>query len=158
MITIIEDGGIPINESKEQFCKFLENEDFVHYVGMLVPPRPGVMEFVSLVENKHFKPGTPRNNLFIMRILRWSDIVWIVMSVPVKDKVITEAEADGCGLRIASGVPTIFSPDGVQIFPANNERIFTLENKPGHPVYRNDPKITKAMLDAELASSNGKKS
>lgn len=53
-----------------------------------------------------------------------------------------ERAAAANGLRIANGVPHMVSGDGkgnakVSHFPVENERIFTLENIPGHPVYKN---------------------
>ena len=152
MINVIEDGGVPIPESDEQFQQFMKNEHLVHFVGMLMPPRPGVMECIDSIEQKHFKPGTLRNELFLMRIIDWSDIVWIMISIPIKDKNLAEAVSKECGLRIADGVPTVIDGKSIQTFPGNNERVFTFENEHGHPVYRNDPAVTKSILDAERAT------
>ena len=147
-MSVIEEQKI-IDESFEQLEEFVKNKRFVHYVGMLVPPRPGVAECMTLVEHTHFKPGTEKNELFIMRIIEWSEMVWVMMSIPHEDKSLVEKIAKECGLRIANGVPTAFTRDSIQQFPVNNERIFTFENVSGHPIYRNDPGLDKTIFDAE---------
>ncbi|MCU0679620.1 MAG: hypothetical protein MUC28_04225, partial [Planctomycetes bacterium] len=134
MISVIEDGGTLVPENADQLREFLKNDFFIHYVGMLMPPRPGVGECVSLLEHTHYKPGTPRNELFIMRIVNWAAMVWTIVSIPIREKSFMEKIVDECGLRIAKGVPTLFSHEGFERFPADNERVFTLENKAGHPV------------------------
>lgn len=149
MQAVIEDGGIPIPKSDEHFQEFFKNERFMHYVGMISPPRLGVEEFVSLVEHRHFKPGTLRNELFIMRIIDLEDITWLIMSIPVEDISLAESAAGECGLRIANGVPTMISGNGFQRFPADNERVFTLENRSDHPTYRNDSVSERVILNAE---------
>lgn len=149
MISVIEDGGIQIPESEEQFQQFMKGERLIHYVGMIAPPRPGVNEFISLLEHKHFKPGTPRNELFFMRIVEWGDIFWVIASIPSEDKIFAENIAKECRLRIADGIPTMISHKGIQTFPANNERVFTLENESEHPVYRNNPATHREILAAE---------
>jgi hypothetical protein len=138
-----------IVESDEQLQEFVKNKRFIHYVGMLIPPRPGLTECMTLVEHKHFPPGTDRNELFILRFIKWSDMVWVMMSIPIEDKNLVEDIAKECGLRIANGVPTMFTGNVIQQFPVNNERIFTFENSSGHPVYRNDPIVNEAIFRAE---------
>jgi hypothetical protein len=44
--------------------------------------------------------------------------------------------ADAAGLRVADGIPTIFTGGRVANFPAKGDNVFTLENKAGHPVYK----------------------
>lgn len=147
---VVEDGIGMVPENNNQFQEFMKNDYFIHYVGMLNPPRPGVSECGSLLEFTYFKPGTPRNELFIMRIVFWADIVWSIVSIPIKEKNLMEKIVDQCGLRIANGIPTMFADGKIQKFPADNERIFTLENKSGHLVYRNDPAINDQLIKTEL--------
>lgn len=147
---MIENEGGIIVETDEQLQEFVKNERFVHYIGMFLPPRPGVMEWMASVEERHFQPGTGRNELFIVRFIKWNGLVWIMTSIPIEDKKLVEGIAKECGLRIANGVPMMFTPDNTHAFPVNNERIFTFENLPGHPVYRNDPLTTKTIFEAEF--------
>lgn len=135
-MAIAKDGGVLAHESDEELQRFIEDPYFVHYVGMLLPPRPGVADCFELLEHTHFKPGTSRNDLFHMRIIKWMDIVWGIVSIPVGDKGLMERVALANGLKPAIGVPFVLDGKGGHQFPAANERVFTLQNTPGHPVYR----------------------
>lgn len=135
-MAIAKNGGILAHESEEELQKFIEDPYFVHYVGMLLPLRPGVADCFELLERSHFKPGTPRNDLFHMRILKWMDIMWGMVSIPVGDKGLMEKAAFVNGLKPAIGVPLVLDGEKEHRFPAANERVFTLQNTPGHPVYR----------------------
>ena len=149
-MAIADQDGCLVSETDEQMQEFMRNERFIHYVGMINPPRPGVSECITLLEHKHYQPKTPRNELFIMRLIDWNDIMWVIISIPIEEKNLMEAVADECGLRIADGIPTMISGGGVERFPISNERIFTLENKSGHLVYRNDPVINEVLLASEI--------
>lgn len=131
------DSHEAIGESSEDFQKFLEDPSLIHYVGMIHPPRPGVSDCVQTLEHAYYKPGTPRNNLFNLRIIKWEDITWVIVSIPITEKAKMESVAKVSGLRIANGVPMMIDSKGRRRFPASNERVFTLENVPGHPVYNN---------------------
>lgn len=133
---VIDDGkgARTVNETDEQLQKFLENGQFMHFVGMYI--RPGVKEWISLLEHTHYIPRTPRNEFFQLRIIEWEDMIWFLVSIPVAERHLAEETAKKCGIRIADGVPTMFHREGVTRFPADNERVFTLENVSGHPVYR----------------------
>ncbi|MFC1594805.1 hypothetical protein ACFL3E_00035 [Patescibacteria group bacterium] len=137
------------HETDDEVRAFVSDPKYTHFVGMLEPPRPGVIECITALELTHYKPDTPRNDDFHLRIINWSDIAWILVSIPTNEVCLMESTADACGLRIANGVPTMISQGEFSQFPANNERVFTLENKPGHPVYRNDPAITVALREGE---------
>ncbi|MCR4286097.1 MAG: hypothetical protein NUW00_04355 [Candidatus Kaiserbacteria bacterium] len=132
---IVKDGGTMIDESPEDCQRFFANEGFIHYVGMLNPPRPGVLDCFQTLENSYFHPGTPRNHLFILRVLEWMDILWGVVSIPIGEKHLMERSAQLNRLKVADGVPTMFVDDGAYHFPVSNERVFTLENIRGHPIY-----------------------
>lgn len=149
MFNVVDGNGILVSENEKQFLEFMAVERFVHFVGMMNPPRPGVSECITLLEHTYYKPNTPRNELFIMRIVEWANMVWVIISIPTEERSFMEQIADSCGLRIANGTPTIIDGKGVRQFPANNERVFTLENKPGHLVYQNDDRLTRQLLDAE---------
>lgn len=136
-MSIVKDQGILVEESDEELQKFVANPDFIHYVGMLNPPRPGLTDCMQTLEFKYFRPGTPRNELFNVRILEWEEIQWVIVSIPIKEKHLMERAAQVNRLRVADGVPTVFSGRGANQFPISNERVFTLENIPGHPIYTN---------------------
>lgn len=136
--------------STQDIKEFTSREDLLHLVGMLFPPRPGVRAFNVLLEHTHYVPGTSRNDDFTVHVLRWgnTDMLWFITSVPMVDRHLAEECAERVGLRIADGIPTMFSPDGtVLTFPADGSTVFTLENTEGHAVY--EGKYNADILDAE---------
>ena len=134
-MSIAKDNGVLIDESDEDLQRFFAIPSFIHYVGMLNPPRPGVADCFQTLEFNYFKPGTPRNHVFVLRVIEWQEVVWGVVSIPIQEKHLMEKTAQVNRLRVANGVPTMLTSDGIHQFPVSNERVFTLENIPGHPVY-----------------------
>lgn len=119
----------------EDVAEFVRDPRNVHYIGMLMPPRPGVRLFSTRLEYEHYVPETVRNELFKIALINWEDIIWILVSIPKEDAPLAEKIAEECGLRFADGVPTIFASEGLTQFPVNEPNLFTLENIPGHRVY-----------------------
>ena len=134
---IIQSRGVLIDESPTDYQRFFADPRFIHYVGMLNPPRPGVSDCFETLERRYFPPGTPRNHLYILRILNWMDIGWGIVSIPIGEKNLMERAAQVNRLRIVSGVPTMLTAHATHHFPVSNERIFTLENTRDHPMYSN---------------------
>ena len=115
--------------------------------------RPGVLECMTLLEHRDYRPLTERNELFSMRVIGWSDLEWVVISIPVEEKHLMEIAATECGLRIADGIPATSTEEGIEFFPINSTRAFSLENITGHPVYQNNPDINRAIQEGELESA-----
>ncbi len=90
------------------------------------------------LEHTYYAPNTPRNQLFILRHVVWEDMPWIVVSIPIEERKNMEAVVNQEGLCVKDGVPTLFTPGEIKRFPMDNERVFTLENIPDHPVYRGE--------------------
>ena len=149
LILVLQDGGLPIVEKMEDFQKFLEVDKFIHYAGVLQPYRPGVVECINVLEHKYYKPGTYRNELYILRYIAWNETVWMLLSIPFEEKLIMEKVCKQCGLRVADGIPTMIGGGKVSYFPANIDKVFTLENQPGHPAYRNDSKLDEQLRKGE---------
>jgi hypothetical protein len=131
---IENDDGMRITSGAETM-KFFEDPTFVHFVGMLSPPRPGVIECFQDLEETHYPPGTQKNEQFLLAVIEWQDVTWGVAGIPLSDRPLMDATAAKHGLRVADGIPLAFSGGGAHWFPISNERVFTLENVPGHPVY-----------------------
>jgi hypothetical protein len=134
---LAKDGGHTIFESHVDYQRFFANPTFIHYVGMLNPPRHGFADCLSLLEHTYYKPGSDRNHLYQLRILDWMGVVWGIVSIPIQEKENMERVAQANHLRVADGIPTMFDSTGTHRFPVSNERVFTMENTPGHPVYKN---------------------
>lgn len=146
----LEEKGIYINGSADDLQKFVESERFIHYIGMMVPPRPGVMECIANLRYTHFKHGTPREDLLLVHIIQWNCIFWIMASIPIEEKHLMENFMGQCGLSVRNGTPTSVT-DGREVgFPVYGKNVFTFFNIPGHPVHRGDPEIIRLMLEAEI--------
>lgn len=106
---------------------------------VVMAQRPGAFRFMTMWEHVYFM-GMDANCLQIMYYL-WEKIPVFVISFPVSfgrqvDRFLTLA-----GLVMVDGVPTLFDTPTRQltaVFPASGPTIFTLENVPNHPCYR-DP-------------------
>jgi hypothetical protein len=143
-----------VPEDDQAFLEFVKDERWMHLIGMLIPPRPGVTEFMTTLEYTHFIPGTDRNELFQLRIWQWMDIAWVIVTIPRDDEEKARTVAKQAGLRLAPAFPVSVDPDGNMVmFPVQGENVFTLENQRGHPVYKNDPAQTRAMLEAEFRTA-----
>lgn len=112
---------------------FVADPSRIHYVGMLA--RPGVYECSQTLEDTHYTPGTPRNDLFGLIIIHWQGLAWGLISIPADEKDFMVRAAAASGLRIANGIPHMIGPEGMSRFPANGPNVFGLENVSGHPVY-----------------------
>jgi hypothetical protein len=124
-----------VEESDEEFEAFFASPLLVHYVGMLKPARPGVTDCFKLLEHSYFKPGTSRNVLFSIRVIEWMDMIWGIVSIPIEEKHFMEKAAQASYLLVANGIPNVIANGEIFKFPINNDRVFTLENIPGHPMY-----------------------
>lgn len=137
-------------ESQEESDIFFSDPNYVHFIGMLFPPRPGVQSCFVELEHKYFPPGTDLNNDFIMRMVKWQDMVWVIVSIPRSEMNLMSSVVEKNGLRLARGIPHIFSSKGKEHFPIkDSERVFTLENTSNHPAYTNDSNIIKELSKEE---------
>lgn len=137
------------SESDEELQKFADDPKFIHFAGIINPPKPGVQACITELEYTYYIPGTPKNDDFFLRIINWSGMHWVLVSIPISERHLMEKVASENGLRIVDGVPSMFSGSNMEQFPINNERVFTLENKKGHPIYYNNSDINETLKDAE---------
>lgn len=132
------ESSLEVAQDYDQVQAFVADPKWVHFVGMLM--RPGVGGCAETLEHTHYKPGTPANDLFQLHIIKWEDLVWGLISIPIEDRSKMDRAAAANGLRVADGVPTMVNGQGGELkvsrFPVENDRIFTLENVSGHPVYK----------------------
>lgn len=142
-------GGMAHEESYESIREFIRDPKYIHYVGMIAPPRPGVRLCAIKLEHTYFIPGTPSNEEFLLRIFEWCGMIWIMISIPREKSNLMEKVAAECGLRIADGVPTLIGSGAYNPFPFNDSSVFTLENIPGHPIYSNNPEVAERILMEE---------
>ena len=131
----------------ETLQRMADDPDWIHIVCMVV--RPGIYLFMRTLELEHYRPCTPRNNLFYMVTMKWQDMDWIIVSVPSKDRSIVDAVAKDCGMKLADGIPHIFGGNNGEpaIFPMNSPRVFSLSNSADSIVYNG---IAAAEMTREL--------
>ena len=145
----IDASKVAADVTDEEVQKFAKNEKFIHFAGMIMPARPGVRLFAVKLEYFHFEPGTPKNDEFILHVINWQGTSWAVTSIPKEYMELARNIAAEVGLRIADGVPHLMIVGQVCKFPMDSESVFTLENVPGHAVYKNDQNIEVDLLTQE---------
>ena len=68
----------------------------------------------------------------------------------IEDKEMANPLLEICGLKLANGVPTMVGgPNDIQTFPMQGDQVWTLENVPDHPIYKNDMQLMRELLDKE---------
>jgi hypothetical protein len=141
-----------VEETNAEANEFFKNPNFVHFIGMLHPRRAGVMLFLTRLEYEKYKPGTNANNNFYLRIWRWKDITWSVISVPKKDIKIAKKIAKECEIRMVDGVPAIIGNGKIDHFPINPINVKSLENVASSEVYsgKNEDIIKEEDIQIEL--------
>jgi hypothetical protein len=106
-------------------------------IGMV--DRPGVMRLLWMIEEALFPPGTEMNDLFQLTLAKWPEekdgLRWWVALLPEPARAAVDRLADEVNMRIADGVPTIVSSEGVVSFPIAHARVFTIENDLNSPIY-----------------------
>jgi hypothetical protein len=125
---------------------------------------PGVRYLGRSLELGHFPPGTPRNDLLKVYLLRWCGMLWSLLLFPWHSLTPREAHATvkAAGLRAVRGMPICAAPDplGPGNRPAGSVDAFAagmcqpdlpfghvrvLQGIPGHPLYSDSPEA-KALL------------
>lgn len=130
---VLKDGGEGIEESPKDTAVFFDDPHYIHFVGMIGPPRPGVMESFQALEHTHYKPLTPRNDLYHFRVLDFEEILFGIVSIPITEKNLMEAVAEAHGLRIVRDTVAIISGNGMKPFPIQNDRMYMLVTARDNP-------------------------
>ena len=138
-----------VEVTHQEIINLTSSADVFNIICMISPPRIGAHLFLVKLEHEHYRPGTTKNNKFQMYQIVFSDIVFLVASIPAADREIAEQVADECGLRLADGVPHVIDKDGAKQFPIHTDNTFSLENKSDSPVYQNSPDIHRCLLQKE---------
>lgn len=131
----------------EQIRTSISSKSLISYVAMT--QRPGVLLFLALLEHTFFKPGTEDNDKLVVHVINWNNTRWVIITIPLIDKVKAEGCAKKSGLRVADGIPIMISNKGKESFPLDMDNVFCLENEKDSPVYKG---ITSAdaMREAEM--------
>lgn len=92
-------------ETDEEVAKFFKNPNFIHFIGMFSPLRPGVILCATKLEHYYYPPDGEINKDFMIRLWKWEEIIWMIMSVPKNDYDLVRKTSRECGLIIKHGVP-----------------------------------------------------
>jgi hypothetical protein len=132
---------------------------------------PGVRYLTRSLELRHFPPGTPRNDLLHVYLLRWCGTLWSLVLFPwyALSPRETHAVVKAAGLRAVRGLPLCggdVDPLGPGNRPAGHAQAFAagycqpdldlghvrvLQITAGHPLCRSGPEA-EALLDEMLES------
>lgn len=116
-------------ETKEEISEFFQNPNFVHFIGMFRPLRPGVILCATKLEHYYYPPDGEINKDFMIRLWKWEEIIWMIMSVPESDHDLVRKTAQECVLSVKHGVPQKITME---------EMMEILEKKEGRKISSND--------------------
>lgn len=115
----------------ESFANLLKlNQDPRIHVCVLMN-RPGATEAVMMVESNTFPPGDDElNDQWDVRVVRWQDLDWHILSFPqgMLDQV--KEDFAMCGFCLQLGIPTIVENDTSIYFPIYTPHTYTLFDAP----------------------------
>jgi len=141
------------NDAKDKVKKLQRLEksgEYIHYLGLINPRKPGVRILCLSVEYQYFPPGTPKNNDYFYTMLTWEGMVWSVLSLMPEFDGIVKKKAGEHGLQVVDGVPHFRDSS----FPLCGENVFTLESTKDqelspemlkHALFLEDQKIGNLM-------------
>ena len=117
--------GDPVEVSLSELQKLDEDPSLFHIAVTML--RDGAVAFVTLLELKHYSPDTPENDRLIFHMMDFGGIPSGVMTIPAEDRWKAEEVAAMLKMRLADGVPTMISGEGVLRFPMHSARVWNLE-------------------------------
>ncbi|MBD3208467.1 MAG: hypothetical protein GF370_03365 [Candidatus Nealsonbacteria bacterium] len=141
--------GLNFVSEEKEIKKLLKNDNFVFFLGMLLPRRPGIVPFGVKLEYFYFPPSTEKNRDFLYGLSIIAGVHFAVIGIPKKKMNLARKIAKECGLKIVEGIPCIVSKNKVDSFLMNRGNIYSLENCSDHEVYRNNPREIRRMIKKE---------
>lgn len=146
-------------ETDEEVAKFFKNPNFIHFIGMFSPLRPGVILCATKLEHYFYPPDGEINEDFMIRLWKWEEIIWMIMSVPKNDYDLVRRTAQECGLSIKHGVPQkitmeemmeiLARKEGGRISPNNKGKM----NSSGNPLSKIEILVTDLVRDTDTNMS-----
>jgi hypothetical protein len=151
---ISHDQIIGVDQHEEFRAWAHDHPDYVHYIMMIAPPRPGAITFLVGLELYHFPPQTALNSVFecnFIELVPELGLVYGVASFPINYSKIAERLAPSLGLCPRKGFPAAFGPKGMVNFPIDTPHVYTLENVKNHPVYSMSSEEVRAAAMREFS-------
>ncbi len=136
-------------EAQKQLAALLNNEKFVHLIGLYKPQIPGIHLFATKLEYDHFPPGTSSNDDFNFALLEQENIIWSIISVPKTALNTVKKLANDCNLPLTHSIPDTFGVGGASQIPITNEDVYFLGEISGRVLYSTPQKGIKETLAKE---------
>ena len=133
--------------SFESINRILLGQPKIGLIGM--EGRVGVRSFMVFFEHRYFPPGTSWNADFEYFLVKWEHMLWEICIFPDTRLAKADALLAKLGLRRSDGVPMVIDSEGAHPFPIQLPNIYTLENVPGHFIYKNNLSTGKTALEVE---------
>lgn len=148
-----------IKDPKTYFKKLTDDLGLVNIIGLLHPPRYGMMLFTTKLEYGVFHPDTELNDQFLFHINPLGDLKLIHIAFPKQYFEVAKAFALECDLRFVNSRiqilgPTVFCSKeilkGATPYPYfNPANSYSLENIPGSKIYTASLEEQHKMIQEE---------
>ena len=153
-------GGIGgIKEKFELIYDLVKKPHLFHILFQI--GRPGCQEWTFYLEHEYFPPGTPLNEEFQSRFLKWRDIQWGLISIPFEKKQFAFDAAERGKICLSNIMPVMITPNNVEPtrFPAVSETLYTAINKGDSLIYESggphDTKIEESYRIKKYLEEKG---
>lgn len=114
--------------------------------------------FNQRVELTYYPPGTPRNQLYGYRLVKWEGLVFTLISIQAKARRFAERVAAKTALRLVDGVPTLFGGGAPpKSFPMRGGHVWTLEFAPGSPLAHPASREFYGSIEGDVIEREGRR-
>lgn len=135
-------------ETTEETLTALEDEDLIHFIGLIKPTMPGIIECLTLLEYRDYPIGTARNDILQIRMFGWLETLWTLITLPKEDRHFVEKAATEFDLNVIGGIPIQIAKDKFRVFPVQGANVFCLLMNKDHPARKDNPQINAAYEDS----------
>lgn len=162
----VEDLVTDIENPEQYFRNLVDDESKVNIIGMLLPPRYGVMLFVTSLEYGLFHPDNKeKNDQFLFHLNTFQGLKLFHVTIPKEYLEDARALALECDLRLvnsplrSAGGMIIFCSkepiEGTTAYPHFNlKTCYVLENIPGSKIYTASAEEQKKMFEEERGKAD----
>lgn len=126
IISDTEEFGTITEKTTAEVQQFVEQPNLLHVAVMLSPEIPGASACMIECEDAHYTPGTPRNELFTLHILKWEGLHFGIFSIPLAERRLLENLLSKHKLRLTKNTAIMFSSKGSSMFPLQSENLYMI--------------------------------
>lgn len=136
-------------EKKEELLEFFNNPAFAHFIGIINPPRPGIMLCFVKLELIYLSDKIDSYEQCFLQVWNSNGVIAATISVLQNKFNLVEKAAAQSGLKIIYGVPEAILCAETNMFFRNNGTIFTFENIPDYDIYTGNQKKIDQLLEKQ---------